>query len=292
YQDFDWRRIDVLHLIPYGVAFLSTILGYHLKSQTEKLAWLNGLADAEAAENLAVSLVVLVGIGAYLFAAFRHLRRYRERLQEDYAELERKNLGWLRRLLLTFAGLSVLSVLSQVLNFIDGESQWMMLSLLLTVLFLVGQILYTVYIGMRESLLFGGISEATTDRETTPQAKLPEGVAVRRAERIKDYFATDHPYLDPELSLASLAAALDLPEREVSQSINGVLGQHFFDLVNAYRIDHACALLDNPKDKGETILEVMYASGFQSKSSFNTEFRRRTGMTPSGWKKRGSVVGN
>ncbi|MFK8164550.1 MAG: helix-turn-helix domain-containing protein [Lewinella sp.] len=79
-----------------------------------------------------------------------------------------------------------------------------------------------------------------------------------------------------------------IPERELSQSINGGLGKNFFELVNEYRIDYACNLLAEPREAKQTILEVMYSSGFQSKSSFNTEFRKRTGMTPSAWKRKGS----
>ena len=42
---------------------------------------------------------------------------------------------------------------------------------------------------------------------------------------------------------------------------------------------------ENPIDSGETILEVMYAVGFNSKSSFYPIFKQKTGLTPSEFKK-------
>ena len=40
----------------------------------------------------------------------------------------------------------------------------------------------------------------------------------------------------------------------------------------------------NPIDPNETILEVMYDVGFNSKSSFNSAFKKKTGSTPSEFK--------
>jgi AraC-like DNA-binding protein len=55
--------------------------------------------------------------------------------------------------------------------------------------------------------------------------------------------------------------------------------------VNRYRIEEAKRLLTNPPDKKITVLEVLYEVGFNSKSSFNTLFKKYTGLTPSEFKK-------
>jgi len=51
--------------------------------------------------------------------------------------------------------------------------------------------------------------------------------------------------------------------------------------ISNIRIEEAKRLLTNPKDKKITVLEVMYEVGFNSKSSFNTLFKKYTGVTPS-----------
>jgi AraC-like DNA-binding protein len=67
--------------------------------------------------------------------------------------------------------------------------------------------------------------------------------------------------------------------------INDLTGKNFFEFINHYRIEEAKRMLTNPKDKKITVLEVMYQSGFNSKSSFNTLFKKQTGLTPVEFKK-------
>ena len=62
------------------------------------------------------------------------------------------------------------------------------------------------------------------------------------------------------------------------------LGKSFFDLINSYRIEEAKKMIKEPEDEKMTISEVMYKVGFNSKSSFNTAFKKYTGLTPSEYK--------
>jgi AraC-like DNA-binding protein len=91
---------------------------------------------------------------------------------------------------------------------------------------------------------------------------------------------SEKPYLEPELSLDELALQLSIKPRVLSQAINDILQQNFFDFINRYRIEEARRLLTNPADKKITVLEVLYKVGFNSKSSFNTLFKKYTGLTP------------
>jgi len=71
--------------------------------------------------------------------------------------------------------------------------------------------------------------------------------------------------------------------------INENTGQNFFDFVNRYRIGEAKRMLTDPTDKKITVQEILYVVGFNSKSSFNTLFKKYTGVTPSEFKnKRGA----
>ncbi len=97
---------------------------------------------------------------------------------------------------------------------------------------------------------------------------------------------SQRPYLEPELTLDELATQLSVKPKILSQVINELLQQNFFEFINHYRIEEAKRLLTNPKDKKITVLEVMYEVGFNSKSSFNTIFKKNTGLTPGGFKKK------
>jgi len=104
-------------------------------------------------------------------------------------------------------------------------------------------------------------------------------------EKIKIFMKQEEPYLDPSLSVYNLSKQLNMSAKELSILINHNLNQHFFDFVNEYRINKAMEILKNPSNKELTILEILYKVGFNSKSSFNTAFKKHAGKTPTQFRK-------
>jgi AraC-like DNA-binding protein len=90
---------------------------------------------------------------------------------------------------------------------------------------------------------------------------------------------TARPWLDPDLTLDRLARRLRLPVRTISRAINATTGENASRYVNGFRIRHACTLIEG----GMSVTEAMLASGFNTKSNFNREFRRVTGLAPTEW---------
>ena len=87
-------------------------------------------------------------------------------------------------------------------------------------------------------------------------------------------------YRETELTLQQLAGKLQLPTYQVSQAINEGMKKNFYDLVNGYRVEEAKRLLLDPKNKNYTILSVGFEAGFNSKTTFNTVFKKFTGQAP------------
>lgn len=102
--------------------------------------------------------------------------------------------------------------------------------------------------------------------------------------RLERHMQQAKPYLDANLTVNQLARQLSVPARELSRTINQGRDQNFFEFISAYRIAEAKSRL--LADTNQTILQVMYDSGFNSKSVFNTAFKRTTGMTPSAYRAR------
>ena len=90
---------------------------------------------------------------------------------------------------------------------------------------------------------------------------------------------------NPSLTIRSLSEDIKMNSRELSVLINQNLNQHFFDFINEYRIKEAMNILKNPTKKEVTVLEILYEVGFNSKSSFNTAFKKYTGFTPTQFRK-------
>jgi AraC-like DNA-binding protein len=99
-------------------------------------------------------------------------------------------------------------------------------------------------------------------------------------KRLKEHMETREPFMDASLSVHDLARQLEMNTRDLSLLINHTLDQHFFDFVNRYRINKAKEMLSDSENSKVTVLEVLYEVGFNSKSSFNTTFKKFTGQTP------------
>ncbi len=92
-------------------------------------------------------------------------------------------------------------------------------------------------------------------------------------------------FLNPSLTIQNVSESIDIPLRDLSLLINHKLNQHFYDFVNTYRIEHAMVILKSATKSKLTILEILYDVGFNSKSSFNTAFKKHTGTTPTAYRK-------
>lgn len=92
-------------------------------------------------------------------------------------------------------------------------------------------------------------------------------------------------FLNPNLSSEDLAKSLGIPSYQLSQVINIGLGISFFELLGEYRINKVIERFKDPGFESKTIIDIAYESGFNSKSSFNTGFKKHTGLTPSAYRK-------
>jgi len=127
-------------------------------------------------------------------------------------------------------------------------------------------------------LVLNSTRPPATDRTDTLSASDEERTLIDRL----DAMLTDTGlYRDSNLTLARIARRLGHPARDVSGAVNRVTGQNVSRHINGFRIRHAQHLLET----GDLpVTEVMLDCGFISKSSFNAEFRRVTGTTPSAYR--------
>lgn len=87
-------------------------------------------------------------------------------------------------------------------------------------------------------------------------------------------------YLNPELNLRLLAKHMNLPPNHLSQLLNEGFEQNFSDYTNSFRLEYFKTKLSSKTAHQLTILALAYDSGFNSKTVFNTFFKKTMGMNP------------
>ncbi len=96
-------------------------------------------------------------------------------------------------------------------------------------------------------------------------------------------------YLDNELSLPQLSEKMSISPQDLSYLINEACGENFFSFINRHRVEEAKRLLLSEKYDQLNILGIAYQAGFNSKTTFNTTFKKQVGLSPSDFVKTGTV---
>lgn len=104
-------------------------------------------------------------------------------------------------------------------------------------------------------------------------------------QKLTAYLDQEKPYLDNNLSLKLLAQAIDLHPNQLSWLINEKMGENFNQFINSYRIQEFKKLAQDPANAHLSIIGLAFESGFNSKTVFNTYFKKDTGLTPKQWLK-------
>jgi AraC-like DNA-binding protein len=99
-------------------------------------------------------------------------------------------------------------------------------------------------------------------------------------QRIESYMISQKPFLNPDISLEGIARDLSINPRIISQIINESFENNFRSYINGFRIRESMQRLSEIGNSERTILEILYDVGFNSKSVFNYEFKKYTGLTP------------
>jgi len=276
-----FKALDLFHFVPFLLGFIAFLKIYHLQPVGFKLEILSGITTFnQPIESFVGVLFVYAHFFFYIFLSYKKLKITIRDFENHFSY---PVLQWLKRLLFVLSIILAISIVSSILQFLGAKFYFnsSLIFMLLLMGVLVGRLIFKTL--EQQSPMLPSESE-----KKYAGSDLRNDEAAEIEAKIGNALQKEELYLDPELSLEHLSEKIGISKRKVSQVINERLGKSFFDLINTYRIEKAKQIFIENKDAKLTVLEVLYKVGFNSKSSFNTQFKNRTGLTPSEFQKMNS----
>jgi AraC-like DNA-binding protein len=286
FRDFRFSFSILLHLIPFIILECTTLIVYTALTVEGKLGLLQTIIDQKLPEAFNIgSVLIFIHFVIYASLAWRLINEYKKIVNEKFSDAQRTNVKQLMIILIFFLIMFVLSVVSSLIH-LTSLASWYYTSFTILIILLFIFINRILFVTLKNPYLFSIVeeNEVSTIPFSSPKyvsSLLDENEKQSIKEKVIQCMLKNKPHLDPDLSLDQLANQLQIKPRLLSQVINESLKKNFFDFVNHYRIEEAKHIFDHPEDPKITVLEVLYQVGFNSKSSFNTIFKKETGLTPS-----------
>ncbi len=285
-NNFQLKKTDLLHLIPFLIYNVLYAVYYHFEPVSVKIELLHRGAILPYSLGFRVSLAMNVQILIYMAVTLFLLLSYNKRIKSLYSMVHHLELGWLELVLYAFLFMWLIDFAHFLIRNTSGispELSGYLTFISITINFVFANLV--IYKGLKQPFQFFGIEKdlPKTKGDSQPVSEEENNIYLKK---LLDYMAEEKPYLTSTLTLKELSDRLEINPRILSRIINEKRNQNFFDFINSYRIDDAKLILSNPAKRKMTVLEILYGVGFNSKSVFNTTFKKFTGITPTEYRKR------
>lgn len=215
---------------------------------------------------------------AFLFMTFKLHQFHRRQLMERFAEIEVNAMDWLQPVLLFWGIVWSMYAIEFALSTLGWR--WFGSGVLLPVFETIGLAMF-IYRANSQKELKRNERFDTTDTPVRNALLSPEKMN-KVAAKLELAMSQDKLFLQDDLSLHNLSKAISETENHISETLSQYLHTNFFQFVNGFRVEAAKQGL---RDRSKQITAIAYDVGFNSKSTFNTAFKKMVGHSPSAYRK-------
>jgi len=258
YKNFipEWKLM--IHAIPFFISVLF-ILPVMIEG--------DNFSDNIAKLGQKIFYFSKIQILIYNIYTFIIIFRYKKEIEFFTSSSEKRKINWL--IFLTY-GLTITSLTDFLLYLIPDFTNvglgYIIFLIFLNLFFFKAIINPDQFLGLDEISLI--------------PVKLSPKKLGNHFREINDIIDKNQLFLDPDLSLHNVAQAVKLSDRIVSQAIKQAINLNFCDYINKKRIEYAKERLSSTTKAERNVLEILYEAGFNSKSVFNSQFKKHTGYSP------------
>jgi len=283
YNDFRLKRKHLLHFALFILFNLILIPRIYQGNDTAKKYFFRH--HFETGEMILFQSIIELQYLGYIIAVFIILKKYKSIYLENYTNSNASVYKWLFQMTTFFVIAHYFDTLKNLLRYTNYHEFLIVINEFAGIIALAITCWFILK-ALNNPDLFKSIdSKSKNKSKTVTLTDLENHRIMSQIELLKEHMNTAKPYLNPSLTIQELANQINVPVSELSVLINVHLNQHFFDFINQYRIGEAMEILKNHPKKDFTILQTLDKVGFNSKSSFNTAFKKHTTLTPTEYRK-------
>jgi AraC-like DNA-binding protein len=290
-------RSRAVHFAPFFFSYLP-LFPFIFSSYEHKIfVYRNNGVGYETLNSIMVVIIIISGI-VYVALSLRLLKKHQQIVRNQFSYAEKINLAWLRYLIY---GIGVIWIVV-----IFGKDP----AIYSTV---VGFVIILGYFGIKQVGIFTQKSPFESrdkndylevqpplpvDRQSEGEPRkakyhkssLDAAGAERIHEALTRLMNEKKLYTNPELTLAELAQALNVHPNNLSQVINTYEHKSFYDYINFKRIAEFNRIVSLPENQKFTLLGLARDCGFNSKTSFNRNFKNIIGRSPTQYLKQANIL--
>ncbi|MFD2200904.1 helix-turn-helix domain-containing protein [Shivajiella indica] len=279
----------------FAVAYIPIALHYVNYIQ-EKYQVTHEYAGGQDSYDQILSFSNLIYIVFYVYLYFKAYKQHKERVQQNFSTEQKLGINWIKQLIFGFLGTVIISytLLAYVLANPDFSTKGCLLNMVALTIFLYfvtikGKISPEIY-KLRKIVTETSVQQEKgveeiekIEPEEEEKTINPQLVAI--AGKVREAIKDEEFFRNENVSIRELAELIGEQPYLVSQAINTVIGKTFFELINEERVLLAKRLLVDEKYNHLSLVGIGFEAGFNSKTTFNTTFKKITGMTPSEFRK-------
>jgi AraC-like DNA-binding protein len=280
-----YKKYNLVHFIPFAITLVLLIPFFSLPYNEKINIYKNEGKGYEQLVTVIYFGILLSGI-LYSLLSLQKLSKHRKNITEQFSFTEKINLTWLSYLIL---GSSVIWV---VVIFCDDQ---FIFSTVVLYLFFIG------YFGIKQVGIFTNKpivnhEEALELPEVSPTENQSEKIKYEKSglgtlelqsihQKLTEIMEEEKLYKNSELTLSELSQKLNVHPNTLSQVINTVEQKNFYDYINYQRVEEFKRIILLPENQKFTLLSLAFECGFNSKTAFNRNFKKATGLSPSAYLK-------
>jgi AraC-like DNA-binding protein len=286
--DRGWHARDLLWLLP-TVCMIIYFIPFFGKPVSEQLRIANASAYLNHDEYYSIHFInAIIGVGCSLLS-LKELRKFRQNLYDNYSKSDAAAMRWLTTTTYLALVVWIIYLPKPILGILNVLQP---VNFSLIAYFLNVGLLYVISfkaLSQPEVVFYEGYSgnlkqDVQVETKKYSRSGLSDIERKRIAGEIVDFLESKRSYLNPELTVDDLSISLAISRHYITEAVNIELSRNFYQLINEYRVQEIKSRLTNPAYQHYTLLAIAMDSGFSSKASFNSVFKKITGLTPSQYK--------